>query len=252
VRRSLFCGVVPPCRVSLRLIREITSAVAFSVTVAAPCVSQAAAGSPDSHHRAFAVSGDAGTIPTVFGGGQCGDDGYDHTAELGLGVSAIDRPRSIVIFGAELRASTVPNVFGCKLIARGPVEVAPGIWESRPGFLASPGTPHTPLIRSVLRAGLETPSYRSAIFRATIGGGFIWSSRPAPVASGSIALSSSSAGKRAFIELEHDVTRVRQVETRFRYRQDSTVQTPLGTSVVTERIHPTWTTLRMGLELPWP
>ena len=76
--------------------------------------------------------------------------------------------------------------------------------------------------------------------------------RPAPVASGSIALSSSSAGKRVFVELEHDVTRVRQVETRFRYRQDSTVQTPLGTSAVTERIHPTWTTLRMGLELPWP
>jgi hypothetical protein len=62
----------------------------------------------------------------------------------------------------------------------------------------------------------------------------------------------SSAGKRVFVELEHDVTRVRQAETRFRYRQDSTVQTPLGTSVVTERIHPTWTTLRMGLELPWP
>jgi len=89
-----------------------------------------------------------------IGGGQCGDDGYNHTAELGLGVSALDRPRSIVIFGAELR--------------------------------------------------------------------------------------------------EHDVTRVRQAETRFRYRQDSTVQTPLSTSVVTERIHPTWTTLRAGLELPWP
>jgi hypothetical protein len=188
----------------------------------------------------------------VFGGGQCGDDGYHHTPELGLGISALDRPHSIAIFGAELRASTVPNVFGCKLIARGPVEVAPGVWETRPGFFASPGTPHAPLIRGLVRAGLETPARLGPIFRASLGGGFIWSSRPAPVAAGSIALSSGSDGKRAFVELEHDITRVRQVETRFRYRQDSTVQTPLGTSVVTERIHPTWTTLRMGLELPWP
>jgi len=144
---------VPPRRVSLRLIREVTSAVGVSLTLTTPCASQAA-GSPDPHRHAIAVSADAGTIPTVFGGGQCGDDGYNHTAELGLGVSALDRPRSIVIFGAELR--------------------------------------------------------------------------------------------------EHDVTRVRQAETRFRYRQDSTVQTPLSASVVTERIHPTWTTLRAGLELPWP
>jgi hypothetical protein len=188
----------------------------------------------------------------VFGGGQCGDDGYTHTPELGLGVSALDRPRSILFFGAELRASTVPNVFGCKTTAGGPVQVVPGVWETRPGFFASSGTPHSPLIRSLLHAGLETPARLGPIFRASVGGGFIWSSRPAPVAAGSIALSSGSGGRRAFVELEHDITRVRQDESRFRYRQDSTVQTPLGTSVVTERIHPTWTTLRLGLELPWP
>jgi hypothetical protein len=228
------------------------SAVGFSLTLAAPCASQAPAGSTDPHRHAIAVSADVGTIPTVFGGGQCGNDGYTHTPELGLGVSALDRPRSIVFFGAELRASTVPNVFGCKAFARGPVEVAPGVWENRPGFFASPGTPHSPLVRTLLRAGLETPARAGPIFRASVGGGVIWSSRPAPVAAGSIALSSGGEGKRAFVELEHDITRVRQAESRFRYRQDSTVQTPLGTSVVTERIHPTWTTLRLGLELPWP
>jgi hypothetical protein len=228
------------------------SAVGFSLTLAAPCASQAPAGSTDPHRHAIAVSAEAGTLPVVFGGGQCGDDGYVHGPAFGLGVSALDRPGSIVFLGADVGASAAAMALGCKLFARGPVEVAPGVWETRPGFYASPGTPHSPLIRSLLRVGLETPSDRSAIFRATIGGGFIWSSRPAPVAAGSIALSSGSDGKRAFVELEHDVTRVRQVETRFRYRQDSTVQTPLGTSVVTERIHPTWTTLRMGLELPWP
>ncbi len=241
-----------PLRVSPRRIREVAGAVGFSLTLAAPCASQAAAGSPDPHRHAIAVSAEAGTLPVVFGGGQCGDDGYTHGPGFGLAVSALDRLGSIVFLGADVGVSAAAMAFGCKAIGRAPVEVAPGIWETRPGFFASPGTPHSPLVRSLLRAGLETPSDHPAIFRATIGGGFIWSSRPAPLASGSIALSSGSDGKRAFVELEHDITRVRQVETRFRYRQDSTVQTPLGSSVVTERIHPTWTTLRMGLELPWP
>ncbi len=133
-----------------------------------------------------------------------------------------------------------------------PLRWRPVCGRSRPGFFASPGTPHSPLVRTLLRAGLETPARLGPIFRASVGGGFIWGSRPAPVAAGSIALSSGGEGKRAFVELEHDVTRVREAESRFRYRQDSTVQTPLGTSVVTERIHPTWTTLRVGLELPLP
>jgi hypothetical protein len=165
------CGVVSPRHVSLRLIREVTSVVAFSVTVAAPCVSQAAAGSTDPHRYAIAVSADAGTLPVVFGGGQCGDDGYTHGPGFGLGVSLLDRPGSIVFLGADVGASAAVMALGCKAFARGPVEVAPGVWETRPGFYASPGTPRSPLIRGLLRAGLETPSDRSAIFRATIGGG---------------------------------------------------------------------------------
>jgi hypothetical protein len=166
------------------------SAVGFSLTLAAPCTSQSPAGSSDPHHHAIAVSADAGTIPTVFGGGQCGDDGYNHAPELGLGVSAFARPRPQFFFSAELRASTIANALGCKAFARGPVEVAPGVWENRPGFFASPGTPHSPLVRTLLRAGLETPARAGPIFRASVGGGVIWSSRPAPVAAGSIALSS--------------------------------------------------------------
>jgi hypothetical protein len=187
----------------------------------------------------------------VFSGGQCGDDGYQQTPELGVGISAFARPRASVFVGAEVRASTVPGIFGCKVLLHGPVEVAPGIWESRGGFYAAPGTPQDQLIRTLFRGGVETPSDKRVILRATIGGGVIWSSRPAPVGSAAIALSSGGAGRRLFVELEHDITRVRQDESRSRYQQDSTVQVPLGSSVVTERIHPTWTTLRMGLELGW-
>lgn len=222
------------------------SRLATAILVAA-LAERASAQSSDPHRHAFAVSADVGGFPDAFST-HCGEDS-DHAGGFGAGVTAIDRPRPSVIVEGELRASWMPDVFGCKANLRID-EVSPGVYESRPGFQPIPGTPSLALVRTLVRAGLESPSDISPIVRAMIGGGVIWGGHPAPLGSFTVAVMSSNRGTRVFGELEYDVSRARETETRNVFRADSTGQTPLGTNVVERVAHPTWVTLRIGVEAP--
>ena len=215
--------------------------------LAAALAASASAQSSDPHRHAFAVSGDVGGFPDAFST-RCGD-GSDHPGGFGAGITAIDRPRPSLIVEGELRASWMPDVFGCKANLR-VEEVGPGVYESRPGLQPIPGTPGLKLVRTLVRAGLESPSDVSPIVRAMIGGGVIWGGHPAPLGSLTVAVMSSNRGMRTFGELEYDISRARETETRNVFRVDSTGETPLGTHVVERVAHPTWVTLRIGVEAP--
>jgi hypothetical protein len=199
----------------------------------------------DPHRRAFAVSADVGGFPDAFST-HCGE-GSDHPGGFGAGVTAIDRPRPSVIVEGELRASWMPDVSGCKANLRVD-EVSPGVFESRPGFQPIPGTPGLKLVRTLVRAGLESPGDISPIVRAMVGGGVIWGGHRAPLGSVTVAVMSSNRGTRMFGELEYDISRARETETRNVFRADSTGETALGTNVVERVAHPTWVSLRIGIE----
>jgi hypothetical protein len=194
---------------------------------------------------------DAGGFPDAFST-RCGSEEESRNGGgaggFGAGISAIHRPRSLFIVEGEVRASMMPVGFGCDLLLR-IVEVAPGIYETRPGFGPVPGTPGMPMLRTLFRAGLETPRDVVPIFRATVGAGVIWNGRPAPLGSFAVAVSSSNPGVRFYGELEKDITRIRETETRNRFHADSTGETAVETSVVSAVFHPTWLTLHLGIEM---
>ena len=243
MRRSLFWGVVPPRRVSLRLIREVARAVGFSLTLAAPCASQ----SPtlDPHGRAFTLSVDAGAYPDEFthpGSNSACPDAFG----IGAGMSAIARPRSAVFVEAEARASMrvqMPNTCDVAVV----YTPAPGLY-SQLGFQPVSGAPGMPLVRSLLHGGFETPPELSpVIVRGTVGFGMIWNTHPAPIGALTLGVSSRGPAARLYAELERDVTRIRESEALF--RPDSTGRLiPAGTS--SQVAHPVWTTLRIGIEMP--
>jgi hypothetical protein len=244
---------MPPRRRRFRSTREVSGVIGLCLTLVAPCAAQGTLVSSDPHRHAIVVSTDGGALPSVFQDPGCGDVGGDHVPELGLGASLVDRPTSSFFLSADVRVTGAAVAVGCKGEIPPAIQVAPGVWETRFGFRAAPGTPQVPLIRNLLRAGFETPSNLRIIARATLGGGLIWSRRPAPMAAAAIALSSAAAGRRVFVDLEQDVSWIREVENRSQFRQDSTgARTPLADFSVTRRSHPTWTTARFGFEWPLP
>ena len=206
----------------------------------------ASAQESDPHRHAVALSADAGAFPDAFST-VCGTQNTGG-AGFGAGLSVIDRPRPSVIIQGELRASWMPVGFGCDLVLR-ISEVGPGVYETRPGYIPRPGSPNLPLARTLIRAGLET---RDHVGRVTIGAGMIWATHPAPLGSLAVGLASSNRGTRVFGEFEYDISRVRETETRNRFRADSTGETSLGTNVVSRIAYPTWPTLRIGIEVPLP
>jgi len=243
---------MPPRRRPPGLSRELTRAVGLSVALAVPCTAQETGAASSAHRHAVVVSGDAGSLPNAFQDPGCGDVTGDYVPEVGVGASVIDRLTSSFFLAADVRVSSGFVAVGCETIIPSPIEVAPGIWETRYGFRRAPGTPQVPLIRNLLRAGFETPANYPAIIRAALGGGFIWSSRSVPMATASVALSSSGAGRRLFVEAERDIAWFRLAENRSQFRQDSIgARTPLADYVVTRKTHPAWTTVRLGFEWPW-
>jgi hypothetical protein len=224
----------------------LMSRLAIAIALAGAAASASGQNS-DPHRHAFAVSADVGGFPDAFST-HCGDNS-DRAGGFGAGVGAIDRPRPSVIIEGELRASWMPDVFGCKANLRED-EVSPGVVETRPGFQPIPGTPGLALVRTLVRAGLESPNDISPIVRAMVGGGVIWGGHPAPLGSLTVAVMSANASTRVFGELEYDISRARETETRNVFRVDSTGETPLGVHVVERVAHPTWFTLRIGVERP--
>lgn len=244
---------MPQRRRTSRLPRELSRAVGLIVALAGPGAAQRASAASGGHRHAFTVSADAGSLPSVFQNPGCGDVTYGHDPELGVGASLIQRFTSGFFLAADVRASSGVVAVGCKAIVPAPIEVGPGVWETRYGFRPAPGTPQVPLIRNLLRAGVETPADHPAIVRVVIGGGLIWSRRPAPMATASVALGSSGEGRRVFLEAEQDIAWVRVAESRSQFRQDSIgAPTPIADFVVTRKTHPSWTTVRLGFEWPLP
>jgi len=233
---------VPPRRLILRLIREVTSTVGFGLALAVPCGSQSPALDP--HSRAVTFSLDVGAYPGEFthpgSNSICPND-----FGVGAGVSAIERPRSAVFLEGELRATMkgqLPN--GCDVVVV--YTPAPGV-SSALGFQPVSGTPVMPLVRTLVHGGFETPrDLAPVIVRVTLGVGMIWNRHPAPIGALTLGVSSRGPGTRFYAELERDVTRVRESELLF--RSDTMSATPVGS--VNQVAHPVWTTLRLGLE--WP
>jgi hypothetical protein len=205
--------------------------------------------SPDAHRHAFAISGDVGGFPDAFST-RCGDKSIGG-AGFGWGASAIDRPRHSVVIQGDFRTSWMPNIFGCSAVGHVD-QIGPDVYETRPGWQAIPGTPSLPLIRTLIRVGLESPSDVAPIVRAMVGAGVIWAGHPAPLGSLSLAVASSNRGTRVFGEFEYDISRAREWETRDRFRVDSTGEIALGTFVVGRVEHPVWPTLRAGIEMSVP
>jgi hypothetical protein len=189
------------------------------------------------HQTAVAFSADVGPYPDAFTG-HCGaapNSQADGSAiGLGAGVSAIDRPRSMVFLEADLRASVYRGSACGELVTPG------GLIDYSP----MAGTPVMPLVRTLLHAGLETPASFPLMLRAAVGGGMIWNAHTAPVGSVTLGAGSNNPGARFFSELEWDVSRARMTVTREGFLP------PGNTSVTTEVAHPAWMALRMGVE--WP
>jgi hypothetical protein len=217
---------------------------AFAIAIGAAVLSCIVATSghaqsePDPHRMAVAISADVGPYPDAFTT-RCGaapnSSGDGAAIGLGAGASVIDRPRSMVFVVADLRASAYRGS-GC--------DVFPGP-EGGTSFTPVAGTPGMPLVRSLLRAGLETPPSFPLILRATVGGGMIWGAHPAPLGSMTVGAGSNNPGARFFMELERDVSRARMTVT-----ETSIWSTGVTSSTSSETAHPAWMALRLGVE--WP
>ncbi len=194
----------------------------------------------DPHRMAVALSADVGPYPDAFTV-RCGtapnSAGDGAQIGLGAGVSAIDRPRSMVFVEADVRASIYRGSACGGNVGDGP--------ELRTVFLPVPGTPGMPLVRTVLHTGIETPPSYPLMLRATVGAGMIWSAHTAPLGSVTIGAGSNNPGPRFFTELEWDVSRARMT-----VEKDVSLPTGNADSFSTEVAHPAWMALRIGVE--WP
>src|SRR5262249_36773343 len=111
------------------------------------------------------------------------------------------------------------------------------------------GIPSTPLVRTALHVGVETPG--TPWLRATVGGGVFWSGNYLPF--GTVAIGGSSPGRvRLHWGLETSMTRVRVREEHMRFRVDTTTftQTPLPSRITSYVETLKWTSFQLGVEIP--
>ena len=224
----------------------VVGGAAAVVAVAGSLSAQTAPPVADPHRHAIALSVDAGSYPDAFST-RCGQQSTGG-AGFGAGIGVITRPRHHLMLEGEVRGSMMPVGFGCDL----PLvfaHVDSNVYESRPGYTYPTGTPTLPLLRSLMRIGIEGPGH-GPLLHATVGAGIIWSGHPAPLGAIAIGAGSRGPGVRFYAELEQDVSRLRATEVRTRFRADSTGETPLGTFNYVRVLYPAWTTLHLGLELP--
>jgi hypothetical protein len=213
--------------------------VALARTVAAQSAAPA-----DPHSRAFALSIDAGAYPDEFTDRR--HLACSNKAGVGVGLSAIDRPRAALFFEGEVRASRAVQLFSSCDVAL-VFMPAPNVY-SPSGFEPVSGTPVMPLLRTLVHGGFETPrDFMPLIIRGTVGIGMIWNAHPAPIGAWKLGVSSRGPDARIFAELERDVSRVRETEALFRIDSIGGL-VPFGTT--SQVAHPVWTTLHVGIELP--
>ena len=218
--------------------------------VARPSRVQATEDPADSHRRALFFSVEGAAVPDPFST-RCGR-GKGSGLGWGPGGALIVRPRPWLVFQADARVvMSTWDVFGC--YADLPfVRVDSNTYESRPGADFPSGTPGYPFATTALRIGLETPPGEPLLplLRAMIGGGVAWGTRPAPIGSATFGLGTRGKGKRFYMELELNTTRVNASERRTRTRFDPAGPVDLGTSVVPIVIHGRGGALRAGIEMP--
>jgi hypothetical protein len=197
----------------------------------------------DSRRFSVASSLDLGFYPHVLDDHGEASDCSSGEVGVGAGVSAIVRPGKLIVASLEFRESAIKYKSDCVNV----VQALPGV---RPGGYYPLGpTPGLPLARTLAHIGLETPPSFFPILRAMIGGGAILQGHPTPVGAFTAGMSSNGKGARWFLEAEYDVTRVHESEDLFLGYADTISFTPI-TALKVRVSHPTWSTLRAGVE--WP
>ena len=223
----------------------VASFVAVMV-LARPTAAQATRDSLDSHRRALFLSVEGAAVPDPFST-RCGRGSGDGLG-WGPGAALLVRPQPWLILQGDARVvmATVDN-FGC--YADLPiVQIDSNTYETRPGA-DFPGSPGYPFATTALRVGFETQP-GVPLVRATVGGGFAWGRRPAPIGLMTLGIGSRGPGKRFYLEFERLATRVNATERRSRMRVGPTGSVDLGTSVVPVVIHASGGALRAGIEVP--
>lgn len=199
----------------------------------------------DPHRWSAAATVDVGGLPDAFGD-QCGSGSV---ASYGGGLTALFRPRRWLVVAADVRASAVPDIFGCSLVLPAPVLIGPNEYENWASKQYPSGVAATPLVRTVLHVGAETPP-GSPLLRATVGGGVIWTGSRTPVGTLTIGGGTRGRGARFYWEVETSACSLRVTEVHTRFRIDSNVSTPLPSRISSYVEHPRWTALHLGLEIP--
>lgn len=192
------------------------------------------------------VAADMGVLPDELSS-QCAD-GTDGLPMIGAGIAVLFHARPWLVVSTDTRGSAVPAA-GCKLVVPAPTQIGANQWASAVGrnFGRAP-TP--PLLRSAVRGGVETTG-GGPLVRASVGGGLLWSTSPAPFATAALGLGSRGNTVRFYGELEASVARVRVNDAQTFYHFDSTnnpvIDTRRNTPVV---LHPRWAAVHIGVELP--
>lgn len=194
------------------------------------------------HRWGLGLSADAGTLPRAF----VPECQRQHTpGAAGVGVTAFLRPRTVVVFEADVRGSATMPCRDAVMIPPPAPTLPPGV--SKVSTLYS-DTPRTPLLRSSVRVGVEAPRPLPLI-RATFGGGMIVSGARMWFGAAALGIATRSEGARMFAELERNVVRAR-VEALYATvtKTDTTYSSVIR--VVPEVEYPSWTTVHLGVELP--
>jgi hypothetical protein len=167
---------------------------------------------------------------------------------IGAGVSVLFHARPWLVLSSDTRGSAVPAA-GCKLTVPAPRQIGANQWES--AVSRNFGTvPTPPLLRSAVRVGVETAE-RGPLLRATVGGGLLWSSSPAPFGTATVGLGSRGKTVRFYSEVEASVARVRVTDTQSFYHFDSTNNPVIDTRRTTPIVlHPRWVAVHIGVEVP--
>ena len=196
---------------------------------------------------ALGLAADIGGVSDAMAA-QCGY-GHGGSPMLGAGAALLFAPRSWLIMAGDLRMSGT-LLTGCKLSIPAAVYLGDNQWEY-PVYRDYRNVPTSPLTRSAVRIGVQTPP-GLPLLRATVGGGLLWSSTPAPFGAATVGIGSRGTHVRFYAEFEADVARVRVFETRTRFHVDS-VRGPVVDSRTTTPvvIHPRWGAMHIGVELPF-
>lgn len=177
-------------------------------------------------------------------------DPSDGAPSIGGGVSLVFRPMRWLLLQSDTRASAVLPAMGCKTVIP-PVPVPAG-FVIFPTKVFPDGAPRTPLWRSALRVGIETPPDRP-LLRATVGGGAIWTGGPTAFESATIGVGTRGRAARLLVEVEVGTARFRIAEEKSSFVDPDPYPGRSWEYVTTSKsrvVRPVWATVHAGVEFP--